>query len=237
MSSTLVLFCGGPAIYRNLPKPLQTLHTGETLLERYLKHIEPNAPKRIILLVDQFFEKNFLDIIINIDYLSDISIITCPDHCSTFTKLQVMMENCPITEGSIMLSYPDIFVFEKLQVPMTDDPYLHEKVFISNVAISSRFPRLVVDPYVGKVRGISKHISAMPSNPLHIYGGHLIARIELLRNLIKEFLSEVSIEEPSLEFDLFFWLINTNRMLSFPIYGQWIQADSPREIEELIRLT
>ena len=70
-----------------------------------------------------------------------------------------------------MLSYPDIFTFEKLAIPEPEDSQLEDKVFISYVPIFSRFPRLVVDQYLGTVRGISNHVSAMPSNPLHIYGG------------------------------------------------------------------
>ena len=117
------------------------------------------------------------------------------------------------------------------------DKRFESSVFISSTPILSRFPRLVIDPYAQTVRGISNHVSPMPANPLHIYGGHLVVRIDLMTKLINEFLDETLSTEPSLEFDMFYWLTNTARMFSIPIDGRWIQADSPREIETILSLT
>ena len=237
MIDALVLFCGGPAIYDGLPKPLQNLRTGETLIERYFEHIKESAPSKIILLVEQSFEGRYLEVVNKLNYPANISVLSCKDESSTFEKLKYFLETNCSAKWLTMLSYPDIFTFEELNMPETKDSRLKDKVFISYVPVFSRFPRLVVEQYLGTVRGISNHVSAIPSNPLHIYGGHLIANLQLLTNIINEFLSDSSIEEPSLEFDLFYWLVNKNRLVAFQIYGQWVQADSPREIEGLIKKT
>jgi hypothetical protein len=57
-----------------------------------------------------------------------------------------------------------------------------------------------------------------------------------MHNLLEKFLSSVDSASPSLEFDMFFWLTNSERLHAMQIYGRWIQADSPREIEAVLSL-
>ena len=237
MIDTLILFCGGPPIYGGSPKPLLKLRTGQTLLEHYLFYIKVRVPKNIVLLVDQSFESDYKCIVNELSYPASIATLPCASDSSTFVKLQTFLKSGYPKDRTVMFSYPDIFVIGELDSPTDLEDSLSENVFISFTPVFSRFPRLVVDPYGGAVRGISNHTSPTPANPLHVFGGHLLVRVGLMENLVDTFLAEVDITAPSLEFDMFFWLINTSRMLSMPIYGRWIQADSPRELEAILALT
>lgn len=237
MTDTLILFCGGPPIYGGVPKPLQKLRTGETLVERYLCHIKPNAPREIVLLVDQSFEGDIQNIVNEFKYPASIITLACANGSTTFAKLQAFLKSGYSEDRVVMFSYPDIFVIGDIEKPTDSNGSFSENVFISFTPVFSRFPRLIVDAYDSTVRGISNHTSPMAANPLHVFGGHLLVRVGLMNNLVETFLAEVGMAAPSLEFDMFFWLINTSRMLSMPIYGRWIQADSPREIEVILALS
>jgi len=236
MSDALVLFCGGPPIYGGVPKPLQILPTGETLLECYLRFIQPIVPTEIVLLIEQTFEPDFSRILNSFDYSSKITTLTCSDNSSTLSKLQSFLKSGYPMERTVVCSYPDMFVFGEIVLPDITDPRLGDKVFISSAPIISRFPRLIVDPYDSTVRGISNHTSFAPANPLHVFGGHLLARVGVMNNLVETFLSDIRPQSASLEFDMFFWLVNTARICSMPINGRWIQADSPREISTILSL-
>ena len=237
MTDSLVLFCGGPSIYGGAPKPLQKLRSGETLIERYLGHLESSSPREIVLLVDQAFEGAYDSVVKDLKYPAEITTLACADNSSTLNKLQTFLKSGYPSDRNVMFSYPDIFVIGEIDVPAATDARLLDSVFISFTPVFSRFPRLVVDTYDNSVRGISNHSSLLPANPLHVFGGHLLARASLINTLLEIFLSEVGLSAPSLEFDMFFWLINSTRILSMPIYGRWIQADSLREIETILSLT
>lgn len=237
MNDALVLFCGGPSIYGGAPKPLQKLRTGETLIERYLSYVKPHVPSEIVLLVDQAFEADYQAMLMDFKYPAEITTFACADNSTTLTKLQAFLKSGYPAERTVMFSYPDIFVIGEIDLQVATDARLADSVFISFTPVVSRFPRLVVDAYDNTVKGISYHTSPMPANPLHVFGGHLLARAGLMNSLVDTFLAEVDLPAPSLEFDMFFWLINTLRMHSMPIYGRWIQVDSPREVETVISLT
>ena len=59
ITDDLILFCGGPSIYGGVPKPLQKLRTGHTLIEHYLSHRKERS-KNTTLIVDQSFENIFI---------------------------------------------------------------------------------------------------------------------------------------------------------------------------------
>ena len=237
MSDALVLFCGGPQIYGGVPKPLQKLRTGETLIERYLCHIKPHVPNEVVLLVDEAFEPDYHAIVKFIKYPAEITTLACADNSSTLSKLQTFLKSGYPDDRTVMFSYPDIYVIGEISEPAGTDERFADSVFISLTPVVSRFPRLVVDAYDNTVQGISNHASPMPANPLHVFGGHILVRAGLMNTLVNTFLNETGLPAASLEFDLFFWLINSTRMRSMPIYGRWIQADSPREIETVLKLT
>lgn len=237
MINSLVLFCGGPAIYGGVPKPLQMLRTGETLIERYLNFVKVGVPSRVVLLIEHAFEGDYCALLDNFNYPAEIVFLNCPDNSSTLTKLKVFLDSCNLRDQTVMFSYPDIFIDGQIDEPSDADSRLTDRAFISFIPVISRFPRLVIDVYGNSVQGISCHTSPVPANPLYVFGGHLLVRTALMNSLVNTFLAETSLSAPSLEFDMFFWLINTLRMHSMPIHGRWIQADSPREIETILSLT
>lgn len=237
MTDALVLFCGGPAIYSGLPKPLQKLRTGETLIERYLNYTQPNEHSEVVLLVDKAYYSGYRELLKDFLSSAKITILTCEDNSSTFGKLQAFIKSGYPADRTLTFTYPDVFIAGRIGTPDPTDPRLVDNVFISFTPVFSRFPRLVVDPYDYTVQGISNHTSPMPANPLHVFGGHLLVRSGLMNTLIDDFLADIVLPAPSLEFDMFFWLINTNRMQSMPIHGQWIQADSVRDVEAILCLS
>lgn len=237
MIDELVLFCGGPAIYGGVPKPLQKLCSGETLVERYLISSKTRLPGRVTLLVEEKFRSDYFDLFDDHTYPTDLTLLSCPDDSSTLTKMKLFLDSCSVLDKTVMFSYPDIFIDGQIDIPNDTDTLLTDKVLISSVPVTSRFPRLVIGPYDNSVQGISSHSSPVPPNPLCIFGGHLLVHTGLMSSLVSAFLCETTLSAPSLEFDLFFWLINTLRMCSMPIHGRWIQADTPRDIEAILAFT
>lgn len=234
MSRALVLFCGGPPIYSGAPKPLQTLPTGETLLERYLRHVEPRVPRDVVILCDAAFAAEYESLVARLAYSAALQVHACTDGSTTLTKLSEFLGSGYSTDRVVEFSYPDVFVAGDVVTPADDDPRLGEGVFISYTPIFSRFPRLVVDTYDGEIKGISNHSSPVPANPLHVFGGHLVAVVGVLKSLLEAFQAETMLPAPSLEFDMFYWLINTSRMHAMPLGGRWVQADSQREIAAVV---
>ncbi|SOJ54917.1 hypothetical protein MSIMFB_02408 [Mycobacterium simulans] len=234
MSQALVLFCGGPPIYSGVPKPLQTLPTGETLLERFLHHVEPRVPRDVVILCDSAFTAEYEAVAARLAYSAALRVHACTDGSTTLTKLSEFLDSGYPADRVVELSYPDVFVAGDIATPADDDPRLVDGVFISYTPIFSRFPRLVVDAYDGEVKGISNHTSPVPANPLHVFGGHLVAGVGVIKSLLEAFLAETMLPSPSLEFDMFYWLINTSRMHTMAIGGRWVQADSPREIAAVV---
>ncbi|OBI26209.1 hypothetical protein A5709_07435 [Mycobacterium sp. E1386] len=234
MSRALVLFCGGPPIYSGSPKPLQMLPTGETLLERFLRHVEPRVPDDVVILSDTDFAPEYQSVARRLAYSAALRVYACTDGSTTLTKLREFLDSGYPADRVVEFSYPDVFVAGDIATPADDDPRLVDGVFISYTPIFSRFPRLVVDTYDGEVKGISSHSSHVPANPLHVFGGHLIARVGVIKSLLEAFQAEAMLPSPSLEFDMFYWLINTSRMHAMAIGGRWVQADSPREIQAVV---
>lgn len=235
-SDTLVLFCGGSPVYGGLPKPLQVLPSGETLLEHYIACIE-NLPKKIILLIEQAFQVPYREVIKTISAQSLVSLVICADSSSTLDKLNTFFKSSTDGDITATFSYPDMFIIGSLIKPSIADNRFEDSVFISFAPVTSRFPRLIVDNYDGSVYGISNHSSSMPANPMHVFGGHIVARTSVIEGFLNAFLNETKLLSPTLEFDFFFWLINRRCVFSMPINGRWIQADSPRDISNILAAT
>lgn len=236
MYDTLVLFCGGPPIYGGVPKPLQRLRNGETLLEHYLHHSKSFLPDKVFLLVDDSYEKNYLLLLQQIKCKSIVDLHVCENNSSTLGKMKSFLSCNYSLISSVMFSYPDIFITGGLILPSPSDSRITDGVFISYVPVSSRFPRLVIDPYSESVRGISNHTSQMPPNPLYVFGGHLFAKAVILNSLLDIFLEKHDFANHNLEFDLFYWLVNINRAFSMRIYGGWVQGDSQRDLDYISNL-
>jgi NDP-sugar pyrophosphorylase family protein len=231
----LVLFCGGPPIYvGDVPKPLQPAGDGLTLLERYLRHIQSEAPGRIVLLCDETFADRYREVVGGLVHPSKIEVFVGEDNSTTLNKMRLFLASGFPADRLVQFSYPDLFYWGDLALPdAADDPQLDDKILVSITPLTSRFPRLTVDPYSGSVRGISNHSSLIPANPMHIFGGHLVARAGVLKEMTDAFVQEAKIAAPSLEYDLFFWLINRSKVSALTLYGQWMQIDSPRDLAHL----
>lgn len=236
MSDILALFCGGPSLYSGVPKPLQILDSGNTLLEHYLRNIEPIAPREVILLADRFFIKSYNSFIEGFAYTRTIRTFPCHDGSTTLMKLSEFLASDHPEDLRLVFSYPDIFTTcDAMSANLTEGEF-SDTVFVSFAPIVSRFPRFIVNPYNLDIQGISAHTSLVPANPIHVFGGHLVARSGVISSLVTTFLSNQELCTASLEFDMFSWLINKSRIKGVQLYGDWIQADSIRQLNAIANL-
>lgn len=241
MSNPIYLFCGGPAIdNEGRPKPLMKISEDRSLLVHfllYLKHNRQVMPASVTLLCDDP-QKEFIKAdLSNLSYPVPIHILACGQQPNTFEKLCCALNANTDRKGLVQFGYPDIFSFDEFMEPKEDAITLDPSVHISVAALTSRFPRLIVDLYSNKVRGISNYSSPVPSNPLHVFGGDLWGRIDQLIQLIEEFRHQAPTPTPNLEYDFFFWLINNDKMHSVMLYGERLLVDSIRDVSQLLART
>lgn len=233
----LFLFCGGLSIdSAGEPKPLMKLFEGKSLIKYYLRYIASSEilPDSVTLLCDMGQKKDFLLDLTGFKFPIDIEILESKENSTTFDKF-IMALDCHGGETRLLhFSYPDIFFFGDTPQPGKFIPYLDNGAAISVAALSSRFPRLIVDIYGDNIKGISDHASLMPANPLHVFGGDLWGRKEVLRRLSLQFLEHKYSQKQSLEYDFFFWLINRGQVKSVVLNGEWIHVDSVRDVRILL---
>lgn len=241
MSHPLYLFCGGPASYGvGQPKPLMKIKEGRSLLAHfliYLRHHRSSLPERVILLCDDGQEAAIESDLLDFSYPVPIHIMACGQQPNTLEKFCHALNKSEDSKRFVQFGYPDIFSFEKFTEPQPEAPTSDASVHISAAALTSRFPRLIVDVYNNKVRGISNYKSPVPANPLYVFGGDLWGRVDHLLGFIEEFQDQVSTASPSLEYDFFFWLINHNKMNCVLLHGERLWVDSLRDINQLLQKT
>lgn len=241
MKIPLYLFCGGAAIYgKGRPKPLMKIREDRSLLVHYLiymKHQRLNMPESIILLCDDDQEGEINAEISNLTYPVPIHILACGQQPNTFEKLCRALHGNEDSNRVVQFGYPDIFSFDEFAEPQTEALLSEASVHISAAALTSRFPRLIVDVYNNKIRGISNYTSPVPANPLHVFGGDLWGRIDQILTLAKEFQDQAVRAHPSLEYDFFFWLINHNKMQCLLLHGEQLRVDSMRDVYQLLDRT
>lgn len=233
----LFLFCGGLAVDSSGgPKPLMKIFEGKSLINYYLERLDKgsDAPNKVTLLCDLGQKNEFISELATQNFSFPIGVQECCVGSSTFDKLLVALGYDDGEAGFLHFSYPDIFFFGDVPTPNPEDSFFNNGVAISVATLTSRFPRLVVDIYSDSIKGISDHTSLMPANPLHVFGGDLWARKDVMRQLAKEFLQNKPSDKPSLEYDLFFWLVNQARVKSLMLYGDWLLVDSARDVRRLI---
>jgi len=241
MNNPIYLFCGGPPIYGDgRPKPLMKVRDDRSLLAHYLiylKHYRQNMPESVTLLCDDDQEAAINADLRDLSYPVPIHIMACGHQPNTFEKLCRALHESADSKKLFQFGYPDIFskveFTEPLQEALTSDASVH----ISASALTSRFPRLIVDIYNNKVRGISNYTSPVPANPLHVFGGDLWGRVDHLLKLVNDFQAQVTTPHPSLEYDFFFWLINHNKMTCVFIHGERLRVDSMRDINQLMDIS
>ncbi len=233
--TSLVLFCGGDPIYpTGVPKPLQEVRRGQTLLELYLDTANATGYEEIVVLCESRFAEAFRDIAERTHTAGELTIRETSDGSTTLTKLLAYLEECPNSESPIVWTYPDIFYFGSLSPPIGTE--WRDEAVISLRPIASRFPRIVMDPFALKIRSISRRQSSVPANPAHLFGGHLIASPAFLSSFLGDALSQVREAEPSLEFDVFSWMISRGLVNALPLQEAWLKTDGPRDLRDVLAM-
>lgn len=234
MKRELVLFCGGPAIFGDgVPKPLLPVQADRSLIEHYLGQVDPSQYVSVTLLVERAHVEPFRAAIARASPTVPSRLLVIDDGASTLRKLQAFTTTDLGPNRVLEFSYPDLFFDGDPGFDRLDPQVLEHQVLISQIPVNSRFPRLMIDEYSGEVRGISRHVSAVPANPYYIFGGHLLALPERLRVLLEDFGAEYDLAVASLEFDFLSWLINRDLVIAHPLYGRMIHADTPRDLLQL----
>ena len=241
MNIPLFLFCGGPAIDdAGRPKPLMKVLKDRSLIVyflHYLKHHRPVMPSSVTLLCDDGQETAIKAELHGLSYPVPLRVHACGAQASTFEKIEKALHEIVDNSAFVQFGYPDIFSFEEYAEPKKADLESNTSVHISAAALTSRFPRLIVDVYNNEIRGISNYSSSVPANPLHVFGGDLWGRVDQLLALIGEYRAQVGTLAPSLEYDFFFWLINHKKMRCVMLYGEQLWIDSVRDVHRLLEQT
>lgn len=241
MKIPLYLFSGGPA-YDGVgrPKPLMKIRQDRSLLVHFLLHLKQqraSLPQSVTLLCDDDHEAALRAELEPLSYPVPIYVRACGKQASTFEKFSKALLEAADRQGLIQFGYPDIFFFDESPELKNQTVDSDSLVHISAAPLTSRFPRLIVDLYNNKVKGISNYSSPVPSNPLCVFGGDLWGRVDQLQKLTEEFRLEAAMASPSLEYDFFFWLINQDKMRCVMHYGERLWIDSTRDINQLLART
>ena len=163
--------------------------------------------------------------------------MACGPQPSTFEKLCRALRENTDQKQLIQFGYPDIFSFDEFTEPHQETLESSDLVHISATALTSRFPRLIIDVYNNKVQGISNYTSPVPANPMLVFGGDLWSKVGRLLELVKEFKEHSTTPAPSLEYDFFFWLINNNKLNCILLQGERLWVDSVRDVNKLVERT
>lgn len=239
MSTPLFLFCGGPAIYgQGRPKPLMQVDGGRSLLAYCLAHLQrrADAPASVTLLCDEGQQQAYAAELAGMDPGLPVRIQPCGPQASTLEKFEAALYAQVDARAVLRFGYPDIFYFGQEAEPAPTE-LAEDAVHISAAALSSRFPRLVIDVYTRQIKGISNHSAPVPANPMHVFGGDLWGRADLLRTLCGQFRAQCAVARPSLEHDFFFWLINHQKMRCVMLHGERLWVDSLRDVHRLLQST
>ena len=237
MNCPLFLFCGGPAIDdKGRPKSLMKIQEGRSLLIHHLMYLKldyKTMPLRVNLLCDDGQDSLIKDDIKNLTYPIPIDVTICGKQPNTFEKFCRALYLNNNRNEFVQFGYPDIFSFDELTEVKVSNLNSKELVYISAAPLTSRFPRLIIDVYNNKVKGISNYTSPVPANPMYVFGGNLWGSVDCLSKFVEEFLSQTTIAYPSLEYDFFFWLINNNKMNCVILHGKRLWIDSRRDVNQL----
>lgn len=228
--STLILFCGGPAIYPGaVPKPLQLVTEGESLLELYLDTPFAADFTNVELLCERAFVPQFREVVGRLGGASDVRVVETPDQSSTLVKLEAYLASTRTHEESVTFSYPDIFYFGHID-PLARETDWSRHVALSLRPLSSRFPRITKEPYSGSLRSISNHQASVPANPVYMFGGHVMATPTLLGRALSSGVEQHGRRFANLEFEAFAWMISQGIAQSVLLEDTWLHADGVRDL-------
>jgi hypothetical protein len=226
--SELVLFSGGPAIYAGqVPKPLQVLSGGQTLLEIYLNGDFASTFDSIKICCESDQANAFKEVLEQFSRLN-ITLNLTPPKSTTLEKLSSCLAAGRGLKRNLVCTYPDIFYFGS-ELPLLAERDLTDRFIVSVRPLESRLPRLMIDPYSGMAKSISMHRSPNPANPTYMFGGHLFAHSDALTKVIEQFNLANTQPTPTLEVEVFSWMISRNLVGTAVLQGEWIQCDSPRD--------
>jgi hypothetical protein len=203
----------------------------------FLKLHRPTMPASVTLLCDAGQEAALEAEVRGLSYPVPIDVQACGPAASTLGKFSHALRGIVDRSALVQFGYPDIFFFDGYSEPPEEALQSEASVHISAAALTSRFPRLIVDVYNNRIKGISNYSSPVPANPLHVFGGDLWGRVDQLQALVEEFRSEATAPSPSLEYDFFFWLINHDRMRCVMLHGERMWIDSLRDVNQLLART
>lgn len=230
MSSTqdnLILFCGGETkqFSESAPKPLLKLNNNYELIINYIKRIQVQKFRKILLLVEKNWVNAFNQLLSD---FYDVEIIAVPDSSSTFEKLVSFITKYNDHSEFSVISYPDIFISPSFWHTSKRET---QKVYISQKPLTSRFPRIFSSPFNNNVKGVSGYNSKVPANPHFIFAGKFFANTDFLRNCLETYSSDYS--HPDLEIGFMDWLASKNLLISETYIDEWIICDSARDYEAL----
>jgi len=222
----LVLFCGGPAIYgKGVPKPLMLLSTGETLLGLFSKMPVFRNASSVELLVEDQFESDFAKEAESLG--PHVKLQMSRDFSSTGEKLRDYCRNSAEPDTMTLFSYPDVFFFGEICSDFfTDD----DKVWLSSRSALSRFPRFFPEPYGPRLLSISGPGEKQGSNRVLMFGGHIVAKPEILVQPLDSWIDGLDSESQILEEQGFSSFVRSGLAAHFELLGSWLQADSPRDL-------
>lgn len=222
----LVLFCGGPAIFGNgVPKPLMVLNKGETLLSLFSKTDIFRNASSVELLVEDQFESEFAQEAKRMG--AHVRLRTSEDFSTTGVKLRDYCRNSEQPETMTIFSYPDIFFFGEIGGDFLSDD---RKVWLSSRSALSRFPRFFPEPYGPRLLSISGPGEKQGSNRVLMFGGHIIAKPGILVQALDSWMSSNDSENQILEEQGFSFFVGSGLAAHFELLGNWLQADSPRDL-------
>jgi len=228
----LAVFAGGAITVRECckPKALLNIDCDRTILETFLEHLPENSFSKVHLLI----ERDRLD---EFEYISDwgmnnlnlqIRLVLTETGSSTEEKLVKFLSSG--IDNRIVISYPD--VFSSAQFWCCNDEIPEDKILVTAVPITSRFPRILCSPFESVVKGVSAYQAKVPANPHHVFSG----RFEGDAFFIKESLDEYRRAEGhvnDLEVGFFDWLAARKFLISKIYLGPWFVADGPRDYDSI----
>ena len=228
----LVLFAGGTVTVREYikPKALLNIDCDRTILETFLEHLPKNSFSKIHLLIE-------VDRLDEFEYIANwgmknlnlkIQLTLTETGSSTEEKLVKFLSSG--TDNRLVISYPD--VFSSAQFWSSNDEIPEDKILVTVVPITSRFPRVLFSPFESLVKGVSAYQAKVPANPHHVFSG----RFEGDALCIKENLNEYRKTEGhvnNLEVGFFDWLAARKSLISKIYLGPWFVADGPRDYHSI----
>jgi hypothetical protein len=218
------------------PKPLMQVDGGRSLLAHCLEHLQrrPSPPSAVTLLCDEGQQEAYAAELAALACELPVGVLACGPQASTMEKFEIALRAQADGQAVLRFGYPDIFYFGQDVEPASSD-LAQGLVHISAAALSSRFPRLVIDVYTGRIKSISNHSAAVPANPMHVFGGDLWGQVDALRALCAQFRDQGQQSGASLEHDFFFWLTNHQKLRCVMLHGERLWVDSLRDVHRLLQ--